>query len=68
MSEPAPLPTLVYLGPVGTYSHQIACSTFGDRVAYEPRASIADVFAAVGEAPLALVPQENSIYGPVAET
>ncbi|KAA1467929.1 PDT-domain-containing protein [Dentipellis sp. KUC8613] len=71
MSQPStrPAPKLAYLGPVGTYSHQIAYDTFGDAVEYEACASIADVFDAVGAAvPLALLPQENSIFGAVVET
>ncbi|KZT30483.1 PDT-domain-containing protein [Neolentinus lepideus HHB14362 ss-1] len=62
-------PRLAFLGPVGTYSHQAACNRFEDSVEYCERGTIADVFNALSdEIPLALIPQENSLFGSVVET
>ncbi|KZV77038.1 PDT-domain-containing protein [Peniophora sp. CONT] len=64
-----PLPKLAFLGPIGTYSHQAAYERFGDAVSYEARSTIADAFRSVDESfSLALLPQENSIFGSVVET
>ncbi|KAI0068331.1 PDT-domain-containing protein [Artomyces pyxidatus] len=63
------LPKLAFLGPVGTYSHQAAYDKFADSVEYHARQTIADVFDSVNAAfQLALLPQENSIFGVVTET
>jgi len=60
---------LAYLGPAGTYSHQAAHDRFSETVHYLPRDTISDVFHSVGpSAQLALLPQENSIFGIVTET
>ncbi|KAJ3559768.1 hypothetical protein NM688_g145 [Phlebia brevispora] len=65
------LPKLAFLGPVGTYSHQVggAYDRFGGNVDYVEKQKIKDVFDAISaEIPFGLVPQENSIYGSVTET
>ncbi|EPQ60725.1 PDT-domain-containing protein [Gloeophyllum trabeum ATCC 11539] len=63
------LPRLAFLGPLGTYSHQAAFNRFGRSVQYYERDTIANVFNALSdECPLALIPQENSLYGTVIET
>jgi len=60
---------LAFLGPEGTYTHQAAFDKFGDRAVYSERNTIADVFHALSEdVSLAVIPRENSIFGPVAET
>ncbi|EGN93973.1 hypothetical protein SERLA73DRAFT_189114 [Serpula lacrymans var. lacrymans S7.3] len=62
-------PTLAFLGPVGTYSHQAAYDRFGSTVTYSERQTITDVFHALSPSvPLALIPQENSIHGAVIDT
>ncbi|VDC01856.1 unnamed protein product [Peniophora sp. CBMAI 1063] len=64
-----PLPKLAFLGPEGTYSHQAAYERFGESVDYNARRTIAGAFRSVDESfPLALLPQENSIFGSVVET
>lgn len=73
-----------YLGPPGTYSHQVALRHFGADAALTPRTSIAAAFdflfpsedlvpaASATKGPkaprYALLPYENSTYGPVLET
>jgi len=60
---------LAYLGPAGTYSHQAANDRFSEIVDYLPQNTISDAFHSVGpSAHLALLPQENSIFGTVTET
>ncbi|KAI0271385.1 Prephenate dehydratase-domain-containing protein [Gloeopeniophorella convolvens] len=67
--RPGSRPNLAFLGPAGTYSHQAAHDKFAEMVHYHTRDTIADVFHSVGPSmPLALVPQENSIFGIVSET
>ncbi|CAA7266536.1 unnamed protein product [Cyclocybe aegerita] len=57
------------LGPLGTYTHEAAFQVFGSRATYEQRKSVADVFMTLSsQVPLAVVPQENSIFGNVVET
>ncbi|KAH7931094.1 PDT-domain-containing protein [Leucogyrophana mollusca] len=69
MSLASKKPTLAFLGPRGTYSHQAAFDCFGGSVFYEEKQTIAEVFYSVTpEIPLGLVPHENSIYGAVVET
>ncbi|KAJ7632407.1 Prephenate dehydratase-domain-containing protein [Roridomyces roridus] len=62
--------TVAFLGPLGTYTHQAAYSKFGSTVQYHECATINDVFDAVstGVVHAGVVPQENSIFGPVVET
>ncbi|KAH9982372.1 Prephenate dehydratase-domain-containing protein [Lactifluus volemus] len=62
-------PILAFLGPRGTYSHQAAYDRFAETVHYRARDTISDVFHSVGPTTqLALLPQENSIFGTVTET
>lgn len=64
-------PILTYLGPAGTYSHQAAHDRFAETVHYQCQDTISDVFHSVGpsgDLTLALLPQENSIFGVVTET
>ncbi|KAH9082184.1 PDT-domain-containing protein [Lactarius deliciosus] len=62
-------PVLTYLGPAGTYSHQAAFDRFAKTVHYRTLNTISDVFHSVGPTVhLALLPQENSIFGIVTET
>jgi len=61
---------LAFLGPEGTYSHQAGYDRFGETVQYVGKTTIADVYESVrlGECPIGLIPQENSIHGIVIET
>ncbi|KAI9299953.1 Prephenate dehydratase-domain-containing protein [Cunninghamella echinulata] len=62
--------TVAYLGPPGTFSHQIAYERFGDDAVYIQQKQITDVFEAVEkkEAIYGVVPYENSTFGSVVET
>ncbi|KAI4528846.1 PDT-domain-containing protein [Schizophyllum commune Loenen D] len=65
----AATPTVAYLGPSGTYSHQAAYERFGPNVAYVEQRTITDVFNAVAsKGAIGVVPQENTIFGAVVET
>jgi chorismate mutase/prephenate dehydratase len=59
-----------YLGPAGSYSHDAAVKQFGASVSYENLRLIEGVFEEVsrGNVDYGLVPIENTIIGPVAET
>jgi chorismate mutase/prephenate dehydratase len=61
---------IAYLGPEATNTHAAAMKKFGASVAYQPLATIADLFTAVekGEADYAVIPIENSTEGSVRET
>ncbi len=63
-------PSVSFLGPEGTFSHQAALECFGPEVAYEAEDSIKDVFDKVGSRKncLGLVPVENSTEGGVGRT
>ncbi|KAI0307713.1 Prephenate dehydratase-domain-containing protein [Multifurca ochricompacta] len=62
-------PVLTFLGPAGTYSHQAAYDRFAEAVHYRTGNTISDVFHSVSPTvQLALLPQENSIFGVVTET
>ena len=67
MSEP---PTIAYLGPRATFTHQAAWKAFGKEAAYAPAGSIDEVFAMVqdGRARQGVVPVENSNEGVVTST
>lgn len=68
-SDSSALPRLAFLGPEGTYSHQVANEHFSESVEYKACKSIADVFYSVNETfQFGLLPQENSIFGMVIET
>jgi chorismate mutase/prephenate dehydratase len=61
---------IAFLGPLATFTHQAALSTFGDSVEYAEQPTIADVFDAVsrGEVEYGVVPVENSTEGSVTYT
>ncbi|KAL8290026.1 hypothetical protein RQP46_002965 [Phenoliferia psychrophenolica] len=65
----SPTPRVAFLGPLGTYSHQVTSDFFG-QVELVPVPKIIDVFTAVetGSVQYGLVPIENSSIGPVLET
>jgi len=57
------------LGPLGTYTHEAAHSRFGSEVIYQDRQTITDTINSLSDTiPIAVVPQENSIFGSVIET
>ncbi|KII93555.1 hypothetical protein PLICRDRAFT_152397 [Plicaturopsis crispa FD-325 SS-3] len=69
MSSQSSQPALAFLGPEGTYSHQVAYDAYGSSVQYCEKKTITDVFNAVSsEVPFGMIPQENSIFGSVIET
>ena len=61
--------TVAYLGPEGTYTQEAAKLFFGDNDNLIPQATVADALALVadGAAAYAVVPQENTLGGPVTE-
>jgi len=60
---------VAFLGPVGTFSHQAAYYRFGPSVEYYECQTIRDTFNAISSTiSLAVIPQENSLYGNVTET
>lgn len=61
---------VAYLGPEGTYSHQVAAKRYGRTAKLVPCPSIVDVFAYAARKPSrhAVVPIENSSGGTVYET
>ncbi|KAG8852700.1 hypothetical protein FRB96_008556 [Tulasnella sp. 330] len=66
-------PTLCYLGPQGTYTHQAGHSLFQAQVRYVPINTITGLFETLTEATpesntLAIAPIENSQHGAVIET
>ncbi len=63
-------PTVAYLGPVATFTHQAARRAFGDGARYLPADTIEGVFTMVqlGEAEKGVVPVENSNEGAVTST
>ncbi|KAF8730483.1 hypothetical protein AX14_005536 [Amanita brunnescens Koide BX004] len=57
------------LGPLGTYTHEAAHNRFGIDAIYHERRTITDTINTLSDAiPIAVVPQENSIFGSVIET
>ncbi|WP_106182856.1 prephenate dehydratase [Candidatus Pandoraea novymonadis] len=62
--------TVVYLGPVGTYSEQAALSYFGQSMIGRPCPSLDEVFRSVeaGGADFGVIPVENSTEGVVSRT
>ena len=62
--------TIAYLGPRGTYTHQVAYERFGDSMQYVAQGTIEEVFDAVesGRVTYGVVPFENSRYGSVVQT
>ena len=66
-------PSILYLGPAGTHSHEAAWRRFGVKARLVPCLSHYDIFAQLCAAssrtrPLAIVPVENSSEGPVTQT
>lgn len=59
------VPSIAFLGPEHTFSHQAAKKHFGSRCHFDPQSTIEDVFAAVerGSVDLGIVPIENTIQG-----
>lgn len=69
--EDSPVPIVAFLGPISSYTHQAALSSFeADRYKYEPADTITGVFDVVqsGEAEMGVVPFENSTNGAVIFT
>jgi len=64
------LTRVAYLGPAGTYTHNVAKKRFGDGGQYLPRPTVGDVFRCVigGDADFGIVPVENSSGGTVYNT
>jgi chorismate mutase/prephenate dehydratase len=63
-------PTIAFLGPEATFTHQAALKRFGSQVSYVSCESITDVFNEVEKdsADYGVVPIENSIEGAVNHT
>jgi len=63
-------PTVAYLGPQATFTHQAARERFGSAASYRPSRSIAEVFDEVERelADVGVVPVENSTEGAVNVT
>lgn len=61
---------VAYMGPLATYSHHAARSRFGSSVEYVACETVPDVFRTVEKhhADYGVVPIENSIHGPEAQT
>ncbi len=61
---------IAYLGPAGSWTHQVAISRFGNSVLYLPEASTEDVFDRVEaqEADYGVLPIEHSTEGAVHHT
>ena len=68
-AEVADVATVAYLGPEGTYTQEAAKLFFGDNDELLPQDTVADALALVvdGTAAYAVVPQENTLGGPVTE-
>ena len=74
-AEPSPKPVqelpadavVSYLGPAGTYTEQAAELLFSQSTQLQPRATVAEALDDVmeGRADYAVIPQENTIGGPV---
>jgi chorismate mutase/prephenate dehydratase len=64
------VPTVAYLGPEATFSHQAALYHYGRSATFRASRSIEDIFAAVekGLSQQGVVPIENSTEGPVTTT
>ena len=58
-----------YLGPEGTYTQEACTLFFAGQGSYLPQADVPTSVAALvqGEADFAVIPQENTIGGPIAE-
>ena len=69
IAEITDVTTVAYLGPEGTYTEEAAKLFFGDNDEMMPQATVADALALVaeGKAAYAVVPQENTLGGPVTD-
>ena len=69
IAEITDVTTVAYLGPEGTYTEEAAKLFFGDNDEMMPQATVADALALVaeGKATYAVVPQENTLGGPVTD-
>ena len=56
-----------YLGPQGTYTEEATQFFFGDKAVFTPKTTVDDAIADVtaGTADFAVIPQENTLGGPV---
>ncbi|MBP3883327.1 MAG: hypothetical protein J6D54_00075 [Olsenella sp.] len=68
-AEVADVTTVAYLGPAGTYTEEAAKLFFGDNDELMPQSTVAEALALVanGTATYAVVPQENTLGGPVTD-
>lgn len=68
-AEIADVTTVAYLGPEGTYTEEATRLFFGDNDELMPQATVADALARVadGSAVYAVIPQENTLGGPVTD-
>ncbi len=69
-NKQAKSPTVAYLGPEATFTHQAALRWFGNQIAALSKDTIAEIFEAVdtAEADYGVVPVENSTEGAVTVT
>ena len=58
-----------YLGPAGTYTEEATKYFFGDDAVFSPKKTVDDAIACLneGNADYAVIPQENTIGGPVTD-
>ena len=68
-AEIADVTTVAYLGPAGTYTEEAAMLFFGDNDELLAQETVADSLALVedGTAAYAVIPQENTLGGPVTD-
>lgn len=68
-SEVADVTTVAYLGPQGTYTEEATKLFFGDNDELMPQGSVAEALSLVanGTATYAVIPQENTLGGPVTD-
>lgn len=68
-AEIADVTTVAYLGPEGTYTEEAAKLFFGTNDDLKPQATVSDALALVadGTVSYAVVPQENTLGGPVTD-
>ena len=68
-AEIADVTTVAYLGPEGTYTEEATRLFFGNNDEMKPQTTVADALALVaeGKAAYAVVPQENTLGGPVTD-
>lgn len=62
--------TVAFLGPEGSFSHEVASKHFGSSSRLQPNRRIKNIFTEVdlGEADIGVVPFENSLEGAVNDT